>query len=175
MTFTQDWFSHNIPNWEKFLVPIFKDEPVRALELGSFEGRSAIWINDNLLTDPHSTLLCVDSWSNPKWKVTFDHNTKAYSKIASVQSPAVQFLCNNFHKFDFVYIDADHYAKSVLLQAQLIWPYLNKGGVLIFDDYQYRCEGNDSPPKAGIDAFLNIYEKELSLLHLGSQAIILKL
>ncbi len=174
MTFTQDWFSSRIPVWEEVVKPVFKDKPVRALEIGSFEGRSAIWINDNLLSHPESSLLCVDIWENPVRKTTFLENTKDRPKIDHIQTPALEFLSNNFEHFDFVYIDADHTAKTVLLQSRLIWPFIAEGGVLAFDDYMYYCKGNNSPPKEGIDTFLSIYNKELELLSKGLQVIVRK-
>src|SRR5689334_1832948 len=41
--YTTDWFSHNIPNWEKYLSA-FNAGPVKYLEIGSWEGRSANFI-----------------------------------------------------------------------------------------------------------------------------------
>ena len=48
-TFTQDWFSHNIPGLESIvkLLPSNKD----ILEIGSFEGRSTCWLLENVLAD----------------------------------------------------------------------------------------------------------------------------
>ena len=57
--FTQDWFSHNIPVWEqlKSLLP----ERKSFLEIGSFEGRSAVWIVENMM-NPGDWIDCVDTW-----------------------------------------------------------------------------------------------------------------
>jgi cephalosporin hydroxylase len=57
--FTQDWFSHNIPVWEqlKGLLP----ERKSFLEIGSFEGRSAVWIVENMM-NPGDWIDCVDTW-----------------------------------------------------------------------------------------------------------------
>jgi hypothetical protein len=37
--------------------------PTKALEVGSFEGRSALWMLENLLTHPDSTLTVVDTFA----------------------------------------------------------------------------------------------------------------
>jgi predicted O-methyltransferase YrrM len=57
--FTQDWFSHNIPVWEQLatLLP----ERKSFLEIGSFEGRSAVWIIENMM-NPGDWIDCVDTW-----------------------------------------------------------------------------------------------------------------
>jgi predicted O-methyltransferase YrrM len=57
--FTQDWFSHNIPVWEQLatLLPEHKS----FLEIGSFEGRSAVWIIENMM-NPGDWIDCVDTW-----------------------------------------------------------------------------------------------------------------
>lgn len=62
MTFTSDFFKGNIPNWERWLAP-FKGQPVTALEIGSYEGRSACWLLENILTHPDARLLCVDTFT----------------------------------------------------------------------------------------------------------------
>jgi len=43
-----DWFSPNIPIWDKILnQPFFKKEKIDYLEIGTYEGRSAIHICEN--------------------------------------------------------------------------------------------------------------------------------
>jgi hypothetical protein len=40
--YTQDWFASNIPVLERLLGPL-KGQPIHALEIGVFEGRSTVW------------------------------------------------------------------------------------------------------------------------------------
>ena len=47
--FTQDWFTYNTPLWSRLLAPLV-GRPIRALEVGVFEGRSAVWLLDHVLT-----------------------------------------------------------------------------------------------------------------------------
>ena len=78
--FTQDWFSHNIPVWEQLatLLPEHKS----FLEIGSFEGRSAVWIIENMM-NPGDWIDCVDTWEGSEEhkngelngaEARFDHN-----------------------------------------------------------------------------------------------------
>ena len=60
--FSTDWFTNQnrIPLWEKMLRP-FKGKPdIHYLEVGVYEGRSAIWMLENILTHPSSTLTGID-------------------------------------------------------------------------------------------------------------------
>src|SRR5262245_14665967 len=56
MLFTQDWFTHNVPNWEPVLHRL-KGRPSEILEIGSYEGRSAVFLMQFL---PHCRITCVD-------------------------------------------------------------------------------------------------------------------
>lgn len=51
-----DWFSNNIPIWKKFLIKIDK---INYLEIGSYEGRSTIFIGE--LKNINS-ITAVDTW-----------------------------------------------------------------------------------------------------------------
>jgi Methyltransferase domain len=58
--FTGDWFSWNIPVWEKVLSPYKGKAGVRYLEIGAYEGRSAVWMLENVLTNPTASLTAID-------------------------------------------------------------------------------------------------------------------
>lgn len=132
MPYTSDWFSRNIPRWQGHLAR-FRDKPCNALELGSFEGRSAVWLLENILTHPESRIHCVDNVARD----LLVENLSAFAgRWSFTQADATDYLIE--HRggtYDLVYVDADHVAKDVIMQAGLIWPMMNRGGVLIFDDY----------------------------------------
>jgi hypothetical protein len=77
--------------------------------------------------------------------------------------------------FDIIYVDADHRAKNVYLDAALSWGLLKTGGVLIFDDYllnlQYPLEMR---PKVAIDAFIAAFADELDVVHDSYQLVVKK-
>ena len=60
--FQADWFSPTIDEWTETLAEYKAKPNVSFLEIGSFEGRSAIWLLENILTDPTAHLTCVDTW-----------------------------------------------------------------------------------------------------------------
>ncbi|WP_162666955.1 class I SAM-dependent methyltransferase [Gemmata massiliana] len=59
--FTEDWFAYNVPVWARVLAPLV-GKPVRALEIGVFEGRSTVWLLENVLTHPDVSLTWTDTF-----------------------------------------------------------------------------------------------------------------
>ena len=57
--FTKDWF-HWAPEVWKQLIPLLPGRQ-RFLEIGSFEGRSAVWIVENMMEDG-GYIDCIDTW-----------------------------------------------------------------------------------------------------------------
>jgi predicted O-methyltransferase YrrM len=178
--FTVDWFSNNIPTWREVLVPaLIGKAEVAALEVGSYEGRSAAWTVENLvLGRPRGHLLCIDDFATPGTEATFRANMARYPRSrVSVQKGRAEVLLRRMppvERFDLVYLDAGKCARDVLEQAVLVWPLLNKRGLLVFDDYTNSAEHGSECPKRGIDAFLDMYAHELKLRKAGWQVIVQK-
>src|SRR5512139_4290639 len=113
--FTVDWTSHNSPIWEK-LFGSARNAPVKILEIGSWEGRSAIWFLDYL---PHSKITCVDTFAggDEHWAMTelpsiekrFDANLAPYAdrceKIKDTSHKALGNLGIDRRRFNVIYID----------------------------------------------------------------------
>jgi predicted O-methyltransferase YrrM len=81
------------------------------------------------------------------------------------------------HTIDLVYIDADHLATSVLVQAALCFRMLKRGGVMIIDDYGWtggKQNGGKLPPKVGVDCFMTTFIEEYDLLIKNWQVVIKK-
>lgn len=189
--FTTDWFSNNIPTWQRFVVPALAGKPnVLALEIGTYEGRSALWTLDNLLTGPGSHLTCIDNFSllDPStqktkhkdvrqtlWRNLSSHLTARRVTIMDHDAAsALRSFQPAERGFDLVYIDADGSARDCLEQAVLVFPLLKPAGLLIFDDYTHSREHDQSCPRPGIDAFVNTYARELKVVHSGWQLILQK-
>jgi predicted O-methyltransferase YrrM len=170
MNFTSDWVSHNEKN---FMLCMGHLGFTRGnfLEIGSFEGRSTCWFLQNGLADD-GTMTCIDTFT-PYWYKEgnllekFQANTrrsrKKYQMLLTLQMESqkalLQLLQQN-QEFDFVYIDGDHSPAGVLTDAVMAWGLLRKGGVMLFDDYEYDKE----PTKIGIDAFLNSFDGQYEVV-----------
>ncbi len=179
--FSTDWVSANQGMWSTVLGPFKGKANIQGLEIGSFEGRSAIWFLENILNQPGSTLTCIDIF-DPEFEATFDHNIAQFPeperviKIKAASQHALPTLKPNY--FDFAYIDGSHDATDVLTDVILTWPLLKPGAVIIFDDYGYKGLGAwvrpEKTPRIAIDAFLRIYEKHVEVLHRGYQIALRK-
>jgi tetratricopeptide (TPR) repeat protein/predicted O-methyltransferase YrrM len=173
--FTQDWFSHNIPIWQTFLAVIAHQPNLHGLEIGSYQGMSACWLLDHVLTHPTASLTCID----PDFQTLFRSNL---SKTGAAQRVKVQVGHSHDllpaltpHSFDMIYVDGCHLADHVYRDAELAWPLLKLGGLMIFDDYEWQdpnLPGQD--PKQGIDAFLAGMSDQIQVLHRSYQLIIRK-
>jgi predicted O-methyltransferase YrrM len=176
--FTVDWFTNNIPLWNKYFKKL-QDIQISALEIGSFEGRSSIWMIENVLKHKKSKLTCIDNFElSPSALKTFQTNIKPYGKkiklLVGNSSEVLKKPTMLKTKFDFIYIDAGHHSKNVLEDAILSFPLLNEGGYMVFDDYTTNDKHDYTCPKKGIDAFLDVYANEIKVIHSRWQVILVK-
>jgi len=153
MNFTADWFSNNIPNFEKCMAAVPKRR--NFLEIGSYEGMSACWLLANGLEEG-GYLTCIDPFFNDMRPV-FESNTREAIRrnqvVSTMQMTSYQALAQLIgikQTYDFIYIDGVHSPDGVLTDACMSWGLLKQGGVMLFDDYLYPEEST----KDGIDAFL---------------------
>jgi predicted O-methyltransferase YrrM len=171
-TFTRDWFTWNIKNWEHWLAE-YKGKDASILEIGSFQGRSAVWLLENILTHPQSSLYCCDTFegsiehspeeTRDMFEI-FQSNISAFKDKVHVLKgksedclKADNFSVEKTEFFDAIYIDGDHRSSGVLADAVLCHPLLKKGGLLIFDDYRWGNTSSIQVCKIGIDCFVKCY------------------
>lgn len=138
--FSENWFEHNIPHWERWLG-YFRGRPgLRALEIGSFEGRSTLWLCEHILTADDSRIDCLDLFATDPvygdYHARFRANTAAHAhKIREFPGDSFTSLRRVEGEYDIVYIDGWHSAFGALADGVMSWPLLKVGGVMIFDDY----------------------------------------
>jgi len=78
--------------------------------------------------------------------------------------------------YDVIYVDGSHRAEDVLFDAVAYFSLLKKGGLMVFDDYEWQeigMHGLDTPRPA-IDSFLAIYANSIEVIHKGIQVIVTK-
>lgn len=187
---TKDWTSYHFDTWTRLLEPR-RLNAWKILEIGSFEGRSAIFFLKYL---PNSTLVCIDPFGgsaehrdpasphfSPMSAVErrFDDNLASFEqrfeKRKGTSAAIVPLLAQEKYRFDLIYVDGDHRAASAYNDAAISWPLLNAGGIMIFDDYQWELHRPVyDRPKAGIDAFLEVMTGRFRQLHKGYQIIVEK-
>lgn len=185
-----NWFASTPAreNFERFLYPYKGEDKLQFLQLGAYTGDASIWLMENILTDTTSTLTDVDTWEGSDeeahHEIDFtkvfefyrDRTSKYNPQLRWFKGRTIDFLRNDEDKYDFIYIDADHTAVGVLLDAELSWDLLKPGGLMAFDDYQWNAgKGEAFNPKPGIDTFLLRHGKELQVIHTGWQVWLTKL
>ena len=177
--FSKDWSTHNFPRWMRVLAPV-KEQVFEVLEIGSHEGRSAIFWLRFL---PQSKLTCVDPFkttknnNGPLIERRFDANTAGFgerlTKIKSSSAMALSEFVEAGRSFDLIYIDGSHRRDDVMVDSLLAWSLLREGGFIIFDDYELKLElAAAERPKDAIDCFLEFHASELEIIARGYQIIV---
>jgi predicted O-methyltransferase YrrM len=176
--FSSDWFTYHIRVWEPLLTE-FKDKAdVRYLEIGVFEGRSALWMLENILTHPSARLTAIDLFPDDLQSRFVANIDKSgfRDKVEIFKGKSQDKLRElPLKSYDLIYIDGSHRAKHVFLDAALSWDLLKDGGLLIFDDYLWNIElPADLIPKRPIDTFLMAFGDEIELLYHEDQVVVRK-
>ncbi len=174
--FSQDYVSECVDSWRRYLAEFRGREGVRMLEIGSLEGRSALWFLEHILTGKGSTITCVDGFW-PSYEHVFDRNIASSGMAGRVIKakgrsrailPELEAGC-----YDIVYIDGGHNEDEVRDDAEQSWRLSKPGSVLIFDDYGWRPElPLEKRPKRAIDRFLLRNAAQLQLLEARYQVIV---
>jgi len=108
-----DWFFYNVPIWEKFLDKI---NNINYLEIGSFEGRSTVFVGE---LKKCNSVTAVDTWEgsgNEHIGISFIKVFKNFKNNISSIKKNVKFFkgtSDNFFKknkniYNLIYIDGSH-------------------------------------------------------------------
>lgn len=176
-SFSNTWFDRNIPVWSGFFCKPEAPRVTRILEIGSFEGQSAVWVLQNVLHDG-GELHCVDTWEGGREhadlnmsevEARFDANIQHSNGKATVRkhkgrssSILAQMIADKIQPFDVVYIDGSHEAPDVMSDLVLAFQLCRVNGLVICDDYIWgENEDPRNTPKLAIDSFVNCYSKKL--------------
>jgi predicted O-methyltransferase YrrM len=177
--YSADYVSPQTEVWSRLFRGLEGAPGIRILEVGSYEGRSAVWFLNNVLTHPSSELVCVDLFSGPTVELRFDHNIRvsgAGQKVAKLKGWSGDILSDlPSSSFDVVYIDGSHAAADVMLDAMQGWRLLKAGGILLFDDYLWEPRlPAFKRPQMAIDLFLDMARERLEIVHKDYQVAVRK-
>ncbi|MGL5063602.1 MAG: tetratricopeptide repeat protein [Microcoleus sp.] len=173
--FTQDWFTHNIPIWQKYLQEFAGIPEFQVVEIGSFQGMSACWLLDNILTHPTAKITCIDPYFQEQFKGNIA-KTGVADRVIALEGYSQDLLVTLASEFyDISYVDGCHKPISALQDAILSWRLVKVGGLMIFDDYEFTFPDNpEDDTKIGIDMFLEMFGSQLEVIHKGYQLIVRK-
>lgn len=169
--FTANWSKRGATNWQTSLSHL-NATPLVYLEIGVFEGRSACWMLDHVMTHPDSRYIGIDPWADYEGREGAAIELLAIANLASHREKAELIRGDSRwvlrqtrwrpESIDVAYIDGDHRAEAVLTDSVLIWPLIRPGGVLIWDDYGNR--GKNRSVRKGVDAFLSCLDERFDRL-----------
>jgi len=156
------------------------------LEIGSFEGRSAITASEMF---PNAHLTCIDTFEGGDEhteQLTSGLEERFLKNVESIKdrmtvlkgtsAQRLAELQDNIEKYDVIFIDGSHFYRHVVLDTLMSWPLLKVGGVLIWDDYFWKYAPYDGlEPKAAIDQFLTSYDGDYEVLFADRQVGIRKI
>jgi predicted O-methyltransferase YrrM len=187
--FLYDWFSRHIPTWETQLGPLAGRPGLTVLEIGSYEGRSTLWLLEHVVTHPTSRIVCIDIFERkPEYDdfaIDMDHLLDRFLHNVGPHRDRVEVRQGFSHEqlkqlpgssFDLIYVDAAHTAVNALEDMVLSWRLLKPSGVMCVDDYEWDAyAGTLRHPQQGIDCFLRCYEGHYELLHKDYQVFLRRL
>jgi predicted O-methyltransferase YrrM len=184
-----DAYDINVVLWcDTFSRNFSRTDPVRILEVGSWEGRSSLFL---LTYFNQGQLTAVDTWEGGDehqdsevrdltgLESRFDANlASCATRLTKRKGSSLQVLpqlLDEGQQFDVIYVDGSHFADDVLADGINAWRLLKQGGVLIFDDLLWagfpRARAN---PAWAIKVFLKYFNGEYTILNTYSQIILRK-
>jgi len=178
LEFTYDWFSQNVHAWPEQLSS-FKGRPdVQYLEIGTFEGRSLLWMFENILTNPSSQATCIDLFVHES-KATLLKNIFSMGteeRVQVLEGTSRQHLRSlHLNFFDIIFIDGSHEFPNVAFDLFLAWDLLKTGGIFIIDDYEiHRSYPIDPDVKLATDFFISSLKDECSIILKNYQVFLQK-
>jgi len=186
--FTYEFFSQNSYDWNRILTS-FKNREFKYMEIGSFEGNSALFILNNF---SHAKLTCVDPWihlyedfdlfskdfKNSDKTIpekNFDKNLLPFfERYKKYKMRSNNFFITNKDSFDIIYVDGSHLAKDVLNDCLSSWKILNNNGIMIMDDYFFQYPDQNDNPGPAINKFLKTISKKFEILKLTKHQLFIK-
>ena len=158
------------------------DVPLAYLEVGVYEGRSACFMLDNVLTHPDSHATLIETWAyagaknfqtGPEVEARARRNLARHTAKVTIHKGDSKRILPTLAKdsFDVAYIDGSHEKPDCLVDALLAWPLLKTGGMMLFDDYRHALTPG---VRLAMDQFLPIMDGQLEIVLKNYQLVVRK-
>ena len=183
--FSNDWFTNNIPIWVPILNKKKNNKILKILEIGSYEGMSAIFFLDffkNAKIDCVETFEGSDEHSDinfTKIKKNFEFNLSEFEDRYKIfQTSSDNFFEKNTGEsnlYDIIYVDGSHESNQVKNDAYNSFNLLRENGIMVFDDFlRDHYTDIDRNPFSAIIHFIENNNKKINIIHFGYQLILQK-
>ena len=197
--FNRQWFDINVPLWTELFSQYDKDNIESVLEIGCYEGRSTVWLCENVLNinTKRYEYHTIDKFEQPETDCGPNTISIAEKKDQNIVERNfrhnISFFNNiefNIHKglsssilpklettFDLIYIDGSHKSDDTFVDAYYSSKLLNTNGLLIFDDFGWKDPNNsgiNDSPELGIKLFIQLNSDKYHIVHVGYQVVLMK-
>jgi hypothetical protein len=173
--FSTNWFLDRIPTWTKLLKD-FKGKPdVNYLEVGTLEGRSALWVLENILTHPSSRITLIDTFTENNYEtltsnINLSGQAARFKILGGYSTDKLKELPSN--SIDLAYIDGSGKGTVMLSDLTSTWHLLKLNGIVMISRYQLDdhlrkvldLKVGDPGPQETIDTVLKFYKPYIKVL-----------
>lgn len=177
----RDFFSYNIPNW---LSVIPKLKPINYLEIGCFEGRTlsflcqlnnlrSVVLVDNLKGGFGCSIKNIN-FNLVKKNLFFNLNLLNIKKEVFLNNSDT-FFKRNKKKYNLIYIDGSHHYKDVIKDISYAYFVLERGGILICDDFCKDYKNKKISATKAILDYLKKNNKKFKILEINYQIYLKKI
>lgn len=187
--FPSFWNEDHYNNFQLLAERMQNVKQPRGLEVGALEGRTTIWLVDNIIKIKKGELFVIES--DVKNNLVYNLSTldKWIRLWKGTSYDALMYYNTTCRMFDFIYLDGDHNAKGLMEDIMLSWKTLNVGGYLLIDDYEMQAQDpwfyimhkefekprvNFTHPRMAIDAFLTLYRGLYEIVAFNYQVMVRK-
>ena len=165
-----------------------RDNP-RVLEIGTYTGMSLIELMKRI---PGSIGTAIDPWvkydengllqkmGDLKVEESFYHNVEVAKltervKVRKGESSNILIdMIKNGEMFDFIYVDGSHLMLDCHVDLILSFQVLEKGGMMVIDDYLYNIDKPLESPFEGVNRFLVKMNGRYQLINKGYRVFLVK-
>jgi len=175
--FTNNWFGRNVDISMKLLKTMFTGKKLDILEIGSHEGRSSMWMAENLCKVKNSSFTSVEPFIMENTSTHIRLNTKNNFihniEVLNSKNYNVNFIHindtsrNTFPKlntkYDIIYHISYTDMENVFYNLSDTRKLLRKGGVILLDDVGFDHD-KDSGVMGAIKKFLDIHPTEYEVI-----------
>jgi predicted O-methyltransferase YrrM len=161
----------------------FMSKPMSALQIGAYTGDATVWLFENIIGhNEESSLVDVDTWEGSEepehaqmnWQsveMIYDARTAKFGKrLCKNKMTSDEFFESNSAVYDFIYVDGDHTAASVLKDGISAVKFIAPGGIIAFDDYLWRSgKGAAYDPYPAINAIMLCFSDKFDVIEAGLQ------
>jgi hypothetical protein len=138
------WFNRVKHEFIPRVMP-YAGKPITYVEIGVWQGITARWMCEKILTHPQSHGIGIDPYlkvgrHTPEQmlevKRKAEENLAPYGQWSWLFADSKRAMRRWRRPIDILYLDGMHEAPQVMQDFALAFPYMREGGLVIFDDFE---------------------------------------